>query len=248
MMRRGFFYGLLLLVVLAGGLIAFAPLSFVLRQSEIADRGLGWQQARGTIWQGQITGLTWQGDGVGAVNISSNLLRIFSGKPSHEARWSGPAGQGVALVKVERNGGIAEDISLSIPLTERLGTDPQLAQFGGYLRLVNGQVRYRNGECVAASGTVSTDIVRLAAASFDRDWPVLSGSLACSSGNLAATLSGDASDGTQIILEGSLSGDLEIVIANADRDVRNALLSAGFVEEGDTYTYTHSDPFNEVTP
>ena len=47
MMRTGFLFVALFVITLIGGLIAFAPLSFALRQSGIADRGVNWQQARG---------------------------------------------------------------------------------------------------------------------------------------------------------------------------------------------------------
>ena len=46
MMRTGFLFVALFVITLIGGLIAFAPLSFALRQSGIADRGVSWQQAR----------------------------------------------------------------------------------------------------------------------------------------------------------------------------------------------------------
>ena len=46
-----------------------------LRQSGIADRGVSWQQARGSVWHGQVTGLSWRGTQLGAVNLDSDLLR-----------------------------------------------------------------------------------------------------------------------------------------------------------------------------
>ena len=58
--------------VFACALVANIPLLFALRQSGLVQQGIGWQQARGTVWHGQVTGLVVQGDVAGAPPLSTH--------------------------------------------------------------------------------------------------------------------------------------------------------------------------------
>ena len=248
MTRSALLLIILFVITLLGGLAAFAPLSFALRQSGMVERGLGWQQARGSIWHGQVTGLTWRGQALGAVNLDSNPLRMLTGGASHAVNWTGPYGQGQAHIKASRSSLLAEGISLSLPLTERIGMDPALAHLGATLRLSNGLVRLDGAQCREASGTVTSDAARRVAVEFGRDWPLLSGPLACEAGHLQAALSGDAADGTRIRLTASQDTGFRIELANTDDDLKNMLLSGGFRNEEGVLVYDRALEGVETTP
>ncbi|HPF23849.1 MAG TPA: type II secretion system protein N, partial [Hyphomonas sp.] len=76
---------LLLSTVFAGTLVGVAaanvPLAFVAKKAGLSDRGVSWQQARGTIWHGQIIGLKVQGEPSGSIEGEFNPVRFFQGQP-----------------------------------------------------------------------------------------------------------------------------------------------------------------------
>ena len=237
MMRLRTFYVVLFLFCLLAGLVAFAPLSFAMRQSGLAEQGIGWQQARGSIWSGQVTGMVWKGQPVGAVNLQARLGRLFSGAPLHEARWAGPAGQGRALVGMKGRALNARDVSASLYVANLNGVDPSLLNLGSTVRLSKGHLLMEGERCRTASGTITTDLARLAAMAYDRDWPILSGPLSCEQGELAANMIGQAADGTIISFQGKLSTGLRLEIETLDEDLRAALKLAGFKAEGTKLVY-----------
>ena len=240
MTRTGFLLAFLFVSVLIGGLVAFAPLSFLMRQSGVASQGLGWLQARGSVWHGQVTGLYWKGDPLGSVSLDADLMRALRGGASHTAQWSGPAGQGRALIILSGGGVSAEDVSVSLPLSDGLGIDPMIARLRASVRLTDGRVAYRGGACTQASGRVTSDLAQQAAAMFERSWPLLTGPLTCRDGVLYADLTGVADDGTDISLSANPETGLRIDIVTEDADARVALLSAGFLPEGDSLTYAYT--------
>jgi general secretion pathway protein N len=248
MMRTGMLFLLLFVMTLLAGLVAFAPLSFALRQSGVAERGLSWQQARGSVWHGQVTGLSWRGTPLGAVNVDSDLLRVVTGAPAHDVAWSGPYGQGRGMIRASRASAETKDVSLSIPITEQIGADPLIARLGSTIRLSQGYVKMSRERCDEASGNVTSDVARLAAASFGRDWPLLSGPLSCSGNQLSTILSGDATDGTRIVLNAGLQDGFELELTNFDEDLRNALLVAGFADRDGAMVYTRSVHRMETKP
>lgn len=236
-MRTGIVLAIVFLTTLIAGVIAFTPLSFVMRQSGIAERGVGWQQARGSIWQGQVTGLSWRGEPIGAVNLESNPLRLLSGGASHHVTWVSPQGRGDADIKASRKSIVAGNANLSMPVTRRTGIDPAFSQLGASIRLSGGQLRFSGERCDSASGTVTSDIARLAAASMGRDWPILSGPLTCKDGELEALMSGAAADGTRLELRLNRATGLRVTLENADDEVKANLALAGFQSENGKLVY-----------
>ncbi|MAN46206.1 MAG: type II secretion system protein N [Alphaproteobacteria bacterium] len=237
MMRLRTFQAVVFSLCLLGGLVAFAPLSFAMRQSGLTGQGIGWQQARGSIWSGQVTGIVWKGQPVGAVDLQARPGRIFSGIPMHEARWSGPAGQGQALVGMKGRALNARDVSASLYLDHLKGIDPSLSNLGSTVRLSNAHLVMEGERCKAASGTITTNLARLAAVTYDRDWPILSGSISCEQGELGANMIGQADDGTVISFQGKLLTGLRLEIETLDEDLRGALKLAGFKAEGTKLVY-----------
>ena len=239
-MRTSILLSLLFLVCLVAGLVAFAPLSFAMRSSGIAGQGIGWQQARGSVWSGQVTGLTWKRQPLGSVNIESSIARLVSGQPLHEARWNGPAGQGRALVTLQGQAVEVRDLSASFPV-DRIGKlDPALAGLGSTVRLSKARLVMRGSRCLEAEGTVTTDLARLAATAFDRDWPVLTGPLSCEQGEPVARLTGTADDGTVLALSGRPSDGLRLELETPDPDVRAILQASGFQADGNKLVYSRS--------
>ena len=230
----------LLLLVFAGvfvlTLVANAPLSFIMKRSGIVQQGVSWQQARGTAWHGQVTGLAVRGDPVGAVQGDFSLLRMVQGQPGHMLRWSGPSGQGSALATLSgssiriRQGRAA--VTFDATRISSLFPAQDVS-----LRLSNVSIEATSEGCRSASGQVSTDALSRVSAAYGANWPDLDGSLDCVDGELVISVEGRAADGTHIAAKSSLQGNGRLELWDVPENQTNALLLAGFTNEAGRFVY-----------
>ena len=235
--------GVILLVVigLIGGLIWQVPLSFALRQSGIASTGVSWTQARGTVWQGQVTDIAVQQQKIGALELNLIPASLLSGSLSYNARWVGPTGRGVGNISVSTNHYSAEDVSLAVNLSEIPDLVEELKQAGATFRMTDADVSWQrfNG-CVEASGNLQTDVVRLVGHQLQKDWPDLTGTLSCEDGDLVANLSGESGQGERFdvvfFMATSEPVRYRANISGVSPDVENALALYGFRFENGAYT------------
>lgn len=87
---------LLLFLLIAGfviGLIVFAPLSFILKTTGAADRGLSWTSVDGTLAGGRITGLRAGQDLLGDASLKLNPASLLGLGIEYNFDWSGPSGE-----------------------------------------------------------------------------------------------------------------------------------------------------------
>ncbi|MEZ6000850.1 type II secretion system protein N [Hyphomonas sp.] len=217
-------------------LAANAPLSFILKRSGIVQQGVSWQQARGTAFHGQVTGLAMRGDPVGAVQGDFSLLRMVQGQPGHLIRWSGPMGQGSALATLSgssvkiRKGRAAVTFDATRISTLFPAQDVSL-------RLSNVSIDANASGCRAASGDVTTDALSRISAVYGANWPDLDGSLSCVDGEIVVSVEGQAADGTRISAKSSLQGDGRLELWDVPENQTNALLLAGFTNEAGRFVY-----------
>lgn len=222
--------------VLVFTLVANTPLSFILKRSGITQQGVSWQQARGTAWHGQVTGLAVRGDAVGAVQGDFSLLRMVQGQPGHLLRWSGPSGQGSALAALSgrsikvRKGRAA--VKFDATRISSLFPAQDVS-----LRLSNVSIDATFEGCRSASGDVSTDALATISAAYGTNWPEVDGSLSCVDGELVISVEGRAADGTRIAATSSLQGNGRLELWDVPDNQTNALLLAGFINEAGRYVY-----------
>ena len=200
--------------VLVLTLVASAPLSFILKRSGIVQQGVSWQQARGTIWHGQVTGLSVRGDAIGAVQGDFSLLRMVQGQPGHLIRWSGPQGQGSALA----------------------------AMSGPGIKVRKGRAAMTFDATRISSVFPAQDVsLRLSNVSIDATskgcQSELDGSLSCVDGELVVSVEGRAADGTRIAAKSSLQGNGRLELWDVPDSQTNALLLAGFTNEAGRFVY-----------
>lgn len=223
--------------VFACAVVANIPLLFVLRQSGLVQQGVSWQQARGTVWHGQVTGLVVRGDVAGAVEGDFSLMRVLKGQPGHMVRWSGPYGRGSALASLASDGirirkgqaaltFDAARISASFPAQDVS------------LRLTNVSIDAGRTGCREASGRVTTDVLSRVSAVYGATWPELTGTLSCDRGQLAFSMEGRAVDGTQISANAYLDGGGRLELWDVPEDQASALLLAGFTNEAGRFVYS----------
>jgi Type II secretion system (T2SS), protein N len=229
--RRGLLVAVFVLALLAG-LAAQLPLSFAMKQAGLAQRGLAWQQARGTVWRGQVVGVSAAGRALGAVDMQFDAARWMSGGGGHALRWTSAFGHGFANADVGAGTAALKAVTAEIDVKALPGAPAQLSQFDGTLRVQNAAMDFRGAACTDARGTVTSDMARRAAARFGQDWPDLTGKLGCDKGILLMTLNGKAADGTAISVLARADTGVKITILNAAPDVQQALALSGFVVDG----------------
>ena len=226
--------------------VANAPLSFVMKASGLDAKGISWQQARGSLWHGQIMRLTIKGDQAGAIEGDFSLIRFVRGQPAHLLRWSGPFGHGSAFAGFSRDGVRLKDGRASA----RFDATRISAIFPAQdvsLHLSDVSMELGRDGCRSASGNVSTDALAHISAAYGATWPELTGFLSCEQGELVISVKGQAADGTQIAAKAYLKGGGQLELWDVPDSKTNALLIAGFTNEAGKYVYLQQSPNGEAS-
>lgn len=230
-----------------GGVVAFAPLSVMLRMSGVAVEGVGWRQARGTAWNGQLSGLELQGNPAGNVELQLTLPSVLAGR-GHDIIWSAPFGNARANVRVRPDGLHFDDLTAAVEPSAIARLDPRIASLEGTITVRGGAGILDRKACRSATGDVSTDLARQVALRFGRDWPMLTGALSCVEGEVVADVSGEAADGTQIRARIGGARALNVQISNTSSDVVAALQLAGFTASAKGAELILTAPTKEIKP
>lgn len=235
----------LLLILFAGvflfALAANAPLSFALKKSGVIQQGVSWQQARGTVWHGQVTGLAVRGEPIGAVEGDFSLMRALGGKPGHLLHWVGPQGRGSGLVAPANKGLRIEEGRTALTFNATR-ISPMFPSQDVDLRLSNASIEFDQDGCLSASANVVTDALARISTAYGSNWPELSGTLSCQDGDLIVSVEGQAADGTHIAASASLSGRGRLELWDVPENQVKALLVAGFTDEAGRLVYEQPIP------
>ena len=241
--------GLVLTTVFAGTLVTAAaanvPLSFVMKASGLASQGVSWQQARGTVWHGQVTGLTVQGEAAGAVESDFSLMRLVTGKPGHLLHWTGPFGHGSALAGLSKHGLHIHGGQAAITF-DAARISAAFPARDVSLRLSGVAMDLGREGCLSASGDVETDALAHISAAYGATWPELTGFMSCEQGELVMSMQGQAADGTQIAAKAFLHGGGRLELWDVPDNQTDALLLAGFTNEAGKFVYMQQSPRGET--
>ncbi len=228
---------LLFIGALAIGLATKIPLSFVMRNSGATSQGLSWQQARGTIWDGQVTGLGMNGNPLGAIDMSLSPWKfITGGAPSH-FDWISEQGRARGDIAISKNSIRLKNTDMNLFVGTMSGLHPELQKLGGALSLKNVDAAAElSGACKSASGAAQTDILQRLGTQYGRSWPILKGEISCANGDLILPLSGEGEAGERfnisIIASPTGTIDQTIEVEGLDGQVSVALQSMGFTPSG----------------
>lgn len=136
---------------------------------------------RGTIWSGELSGVTWRGVALGDLAITSSALDRPGDLLMKARSEAGPLT--TATVSLSSRGSTVEDIAASVELATILPGAPA----GARVRLDDGSIALEGDRCVSASGKVATD------AAPAHGVPAFDGRLDCRDGQISVTVS--SSDG-----------------------------------------------------
>tara|TARA_R110000803_G_scaffold82742_1_gene148934 strand:- start:1978 stop:2730 length:753 start_codon:yes stop_codon:yes gene_type:complete len=223
------------------GILSGLPLSFVMRNAGLVDQGISWQQARGTIWHGQVTGLGYRGQAVGALDVKSSPLSLLSGTIASDVKWVGQAGRARGKLKLSGSSVNLSGFAAELDIGRLSGIHPELRRIGGVLKLSNAAAHVDSaGKCRTASGATQLDLVRRLGVQYGRDWPMLTGAPACRDGNFELPLTGDGPNGErfEITLRARPDGrtGMDVHVEGLDPQATAALAAMGFTNTGNGYT------------
>lgn len=241
---------LVFVAALVFGIMSGVPLSFVMRNAGLVDQGISWQQARGTIWNGQVTGLGYRGQSVGALDVKSSPLSLLTGAIASDVKWVGQVGRARGKLKLSGSSMNLSGFAAELDISRLNGVHPELRRIGGALKLADVTASVDSaGMCRSASGAAQLDIVRRLGIQYGRDWPMLTGAPTCSGGNLELPLAGDGPNGErfEIIFRARPDGrtGMDVHVEGLDSQATAALAAMGFTNTGNGYTLNQEAALTE---
>ena len=239
---------LLVLILLAGfliGLVAFAPLGFILKTAGAEARGLSWTSVEGTLSGGTITGLKAGSDLLGDASLKLNPGALLGLGIEYDFNWAGPSGKGTGKVGAFASGAAElRDFNVELDFAALDGVAAWIRQSGGKARITGEVIRFRNGACDTASGQTWSDALSRNSALLGPGWPDLAGQLSCEGDMLLIPFQSTSPAGTQLDAAARFrptgSNSLEARVSGTiPQQFRYGLPVAGFVPEGNTYVYRY---------
>ena len=208
---------LVIIIVIAGlaSLIRHLPLAWA---SPAVPPEVG--TLSGTIWNGQITDVPL----LGTVAVKGGLGNLSFLTAPGDVTLSG---------KVSPGG--VEDLVLSMPVSRLPMSDARLAGLSGRMSMRIPEAVIKDGTCVSANGTASTNVLAANGGRFDWTGPELSGPVDCEEGRLRVRLSGETQLETvnAVVITG-LDGiyQSDIRVTTVDPAAGNVLTLFGFNPAG----------------
>lgn len=246
---------LLLLVLIIGflaGLVAFAPLSVILKMTGAEERGLSWTAADGTLTGGKITGLKAGQDILGDASLKLNPAALLALGVEYDFEWTGPSGNGTGKAAAFATGSTElRDFDIELDFSALDGVAAWIRQSGGKARLTGQIIRFRQGACDKASGQSWSDALGKNSALLGPGWPDLSGEISCDGDMLLIPLKSTSPLGTNLDAAGRFrlggDGSIEARVSGAiPQQFQFGLPLAGFTPEGDSYVYRYPAPRSQV--
>ena len=227
----------------AAAFLVYLPLSPVLNATGLAGRGMSWQAARGTVWNGEVAGLAYQGGALGTARIKASPLGLLTGQFRGSIQIDGPAAQGRAKFSAGLGSLKLTDGRARFDLSSAPGLLPEVRANGGVITVELATLQLVGDRCRAASGSVKTDALQLAGVRAGRQWPDMTGPVACEAGRVRISLRGESSKDEIFEVEARLlpnvAYELTASVRGGDADLEARLALYGFAFENGAYVYRY---------
>lgn len=226
---RWVFLGLAFLVML----VLSVPLRVALDQLGFDERGLGARSITGSLWNGELTEARLRGFALGDLEASLSPLALLVGEARvdlKQAAWQG------TLVQSANTAGVSN-------LDGRFGPEALGSRLpANAVEFEHVDVRYRDGVCATAAGTMRIEPRLNLPASIALGQ--LSGALRCDGGAvLVPMVSGSGRERVNLRLFGDGRYQLSLVVDASDPATSAALTANGFVATTDGLTMTSEGSF-----
>lgn len=190
-----------LLIAFALTALLFFPLRFAWAATDSAG-ALQAQDARGTVWSGELTSVTWRGIPLGDLNIASSVLERPGDIMVSVRSDTGPLK--TATLPLSSRGSAIENATAEMALAAVLPGAPA----GARVTLSDGSISLDGERCVSANGKIATDAIPA------QGVPAFDGRLECRDGSLLVTAA--SIDGAhQITIRMSLNAEAQPAVTEA---------------------------------
>ncbi|OYX49988.1 MAG: hypothetical protein B7Y90_05680 [Alphaproteobacteria bacterium 32-64-14] len=164
-----------LLIAFAVAALCMFPLRLAWAAAETPDE-LYVETVRGTIWSGELSGVTWRGVTLGDLAITSSILDRPGDLVMTARSDAGPLA--AASIPLSARGSVVENVTASADLAALLPG----ALAGVHLDIREAGITLDGGWCVAAHGEVAIDAIPA------QGVPAFDGRLACRNGLIESVL------------------------------------------------------------
>ncbi|MFC7290361.1 type II secretion system protein N [Hirschia litorea] len=237
--------GLLFIALFIGAIIAYLPLKFVVDLSALKSKGVYYDRVVGTVWDGGLSDVHIAGEAIGQLNISLKPLSILKLKPELAFEFAGAVGSGKGLMAFGLDKSITvRDVLGNIQLNAVKHLDMQLRRSPSKLNLSIRHLKTNaEGQCLDASGHLTSDILSAVGRSWGWDGPEMDGSILCEGEHFLVDMKNKSGiDQLQArgLFRSDLSYDVESHVKTQDVRLSNALISFGFVAQPEQGAYLYS--------
>lgn len=236
--------------VFVATLVAQAPASIIPAAVNLENRGVGFTNVEGTIWNGRIENLTVRNTPVGDVSYRLSALSLLFLSPKVEILSTGGAVRGKATVSV----GLGRKLNIAdTALDIDLGPFAQRGIMGrpvqGVAQITISEIAVNASGCQAADARLWTDVLNEPAQRFrGADFP-MAGEVRCEGDHLVASMVGQNVDGwaeMALRVRPNFSYELSARAEVAHEELITALRFFGFEDEGDALVYGSTGVFRGV--
>lgn len=227
----------LAVIALAGGAVAFLPMSMAADMAAKQAPDFRFGEATGSIWDGKLTNVSYGEQTIGDLAVKTDLMALFSGKAAGTLGMvrEGLSGQAGISYGIGNGGLDLSNLKLSGDTAMVPGMPPSIARTDGKFTLDVKDVKFANSLCESASGEVWTDALTKV---YYKGWvgPELRGPVTCAGGKLQVQASGTAATGEEVLATMNIGQHLDMEmtaeVSNAGPGAIEALTSIGFSLEG----------------
>ncbi|MEM0986510.1 MAG: type II secretion system protein N [Pseudomonadota bacterium] len=244
-MRRTIWLPALGALVFVFTLIWQAPLAAFADRNDLAQRGVLFERAQGTIWSGDLLGVALGGQPIGRVTLDLKPASLLTGEIAYDMDVAGPAGEGRGQLAFSPGGGIAlRDLVADVNLQAIERLDTRLRQAPATVSVILPElIADRRMACRRADGRLQSDLLQRLGGQFSWTGPPMAGIIACDGeGGYQVTLANTggedeiALDAIGSPLTASYTADVRVRTNN--EQVANTLLLMKFQKVDDQYVYS----------
>ena len=205
------------------------PMAAVGNWMPLDSAGVSYMRASGTIWGGDVQGLTWRGRALGDTKVALRPLSLLLGQARLRVAFDGKgalSGDGALVLGLAGRLTI-ENMSAQLALSDL----PVILPLNGTINLRIAEATFDTKGCRRVDAEIATDTLSRQPAGLAWSGPLLSGTASCSNGNVMVTLTGDrAPDSVKVAMDIFPTGDFRVAAEarTADQDVVRVLTAAGF--------------------
>lgn len=208
-------------IAFSGFLCANIPLSFAMKISGAKAGGLNWQEARGTMWNGALSGVAFQGrQSLGTIGLKAKPLAFLRGQVGYEFDWQSLAGQGAGNIFWGFGTIRVSDLDLRLQLAALADLRPDVRDTNSSVIIENASVSLKDQNCSTAAGALSSDVLAKLALRFNASATELTGNINCNDGDV------------QVLMQGQL-GQSDVVTGDARVRLNSASSFKAHVQTND---------------